>query len=75
MESPSPATPDQRTMSMRTAALGYDVVGTVPAAEYGGLTILKLPRVRLLSVELGPRSPCRRDRAMRSGLPDGAPLS
>ncbi len=32
--------------------LGYDVVGTVPETEFGGLTMLKLPRDPFVSLEL-----------------------
>lgn len=32
--------------------LGYDVVGTVPETQFGGLTMLKLPRDAFVSLEL-----------------------
>ncbi len=41
--------------------LGYDVVGTVPETEFGGLTMLKLPRDPFVSLELVQWPPARSD--------------
>ena len=41
----------ERSLGFYTS-LGYDVVGTVPATEFGGLTMLKLSGDDFVSVEL-----------------------
>lgn len=49
----------ERSLAFYTC-LGYEVLGEVPATEFGGLTMLKLPGDEFVSLELVHDSACDR---------------